>query len=84
MKDETKVTLDLRGELIPLALLKFTETLRETEADRILEVLTEDDTTISKLLMVLQAFPHEIISMERDGPIHRILLRKKAYGGNGY
>ncbi len=77
MESEGKEILDLRGALIPVALLKFTKAFREMEPEKTMEILMADDSTRANLLMVLKAFSYEMLANEKVGNIYRMLLRKK-------
>ena len=80
LSKKIKHKLDLRGVLIPLTLLKVTQTFRELEPGETLEILWSDPETPKGLFKVLPAASYELLSMDEIGkanPYFRLRLEKK-------
>jgi len=76
-----KHKLDLRGLLIPLTLLKVTQTFREIEPGETLEILWSGPEAPDGLFKVLPAASYELLSMDEMGKVshyYRLRLEKKA------
>jgi TusA-related sulfurtransferase len=72
-------TLDFRGTLTPITLLKATQLLKEMRTSETMEILGCDLDTLSDLLKVLPAPCYEVTSMgagEEGGALYRIELKK--------
>jgi TusA-related sulfurtransferase len=75
-----KYRLDLRGLLIPLSLLKVTQSFRALKPGETLEVLWREPESPQELFKVLPHATYEVIAMEEQGrvdPYYRIQLQKK-------
>jgi TusA-related sulfurtransferase len=75
-----KYRLDLRGLLIPLSLLKVTQSFRALKPGETLEVLWREPESPQELFKVLPHAAYEVIAMEEQGrvdPYYRIQLQKK-------
>lgn len=77
MTDKADYSLDFRGAITSLALLKLTRIFREMKANQTLEVLGLDADTRSDLFRLLPAPSYELLGMDENGnaPI-RVFLRK--------
>lgn len=77
MTDKADYSLDFRGAITSLALLKLTRVFREMKANQTLEVLGLDADTRSDLFRLLPAPSYELLGMDEKGhaPI-RVFLRK--------
>jgi TusA-related sulfurtransferase len=75
-----KYKLDLRGLLVPLSLLKVTQSFRALKPGETLEVLWREPESPQELFRVLPHASCEVIEMKEQGranPYYRILLQKK-------
>lgn len=79
MKRKADHTLDFRGTITPISLLKATQVLREMKASETMEILGCDSDTLSDLLKVLPASSYELATMEGDAgqTLYRIKLKKR-------
>lgn len=80
MERKTGIKLDLRGLLIPLSLLKVTQSFRALKPGETLEVLWREPQSPQELFRVLPRASYEVIAMEEQGranPYYRIQLQKK-------
>jgi TusA-related sulfurtransferase len=80
LEKKTKYKLDLRGLLIPLSLLKVTQSFRALKPGETLEVLWREPESPQELFRVLPHASYEVIAMEEQGsanPYYRIQLQKK-------
>jgi len=76
-------TLDFRGSITPITLLKVTQTVMAMAPDEIIEIQGSDPTTRQDLFRVLPESCYELISMDmiENGTreeCYRILLKKRA------
>jgi TusA-related sulfurtransferase len=71
-------SLDFRGAITPLTMLKLSRVFREMRSNQTLEVLGLDPDARSDLFRLLPAVSYELISMDEndDSPI-RVFLRKR-------
>lgn len=70
-------SLDFRGAITSLALLKLTRVFREMKSNQTLEVLGLDADTRSDLFRLLPAPDYELITVdEKDNAPIRVHLRK--------
>ena len=80
MKRKADHTLDFRGTITPISLLKATQVLREMKASETMEILGCDSDTLSDLLKVLPASSYELASPWRADAgqtLYRIKLKKR-------
>lgn len=70
--DHTMV--DLRGAIIPLALLKVSQVFRETEAGKIMEILVSDPGTKRDIFKILPPSSYKLMDMNDEGSFYRIRL----------
>ena len=76
-------TLDFRGSITPITLLKLTQTVMRMAPDEIIEIQGSDPGTKQDLFRVLPKSSYEIISVDvtennTSEEFYRILLRKRA------
>lgn len=76
-------TLDFRGSITPIMLLKMTQMFSEMKAEDVLEIQGSDPDTQKDLFKVLPSASYELISMdtsEKKGLdyFYRIRLKKRA------
>ncbi len=74
-------TIDLRGFILPIALLKVSQAFRDMPPEQTLEILCHDSETQSDLLKILPADSCELIHAEAaaDGRSFRFHMKKKKY-----
>jgi TusA-related sulfurtransferase len=76
-------TLDFRGSITPIMLLKMTQMFSEMKAEDVLEIQGSDPDTQKDLFKVLPSASYELISMDTSekkglGYFYRIRLKKRA------
>lgn len=79
LKQKADHTLDLRGFIVPIALLKVSQVFREMLPEQTLEILCYDSDLRCDLLKILPAFSYELIIAEEigDGNSFRLQMKKK-------
>lgn len=80
---DMEYTLDFRGSITPIVLLKMTQMFSEMKAEDVLEIQGSDPDTQKDLFKVLPSASYELISMdtsEKKGLdyFYRIRLKKRA------
>jgi len=80
---KTEYTLDFRGSITPIMLLKMTQMFSEMKAEDVLEIQGSDPDTQKDLFKVLPSASYELISVdtsEKKGLdyFYRIRLIKRA------
>ena len=80
---DMEYTLDFRGSIIPIMLLKVTQMFSEMKAEDVLEIQGSDPDTQKDLFKVLPSASYELISMDTsekkgEGYFYRIRLKKRA------
>jgi len=77
LAEKADYSLDFRGAITSLALLKLSRTFREMKSNQTLEVLGLDADTRSDLFRLLPPVAYEVIAVDEqaDAPI-RVHLRK--------
>ncbi len=68
--------LDLRGMIIPVTFLRFTQAFREIEVGEIMEIVGNDPETIKDLFRILQTFSYDLLNIDDDKNPYLIRLRK--------
>ena len=77
LADKADYSLDFRGAIASLALLKFSRVFREMKSNQTLEVLGLDADTRSDLFRLMPAAAYELIAVdEREDASIRVCLRK--------
>ena len=76
-------TLDFRGSITSIMLLKMTQMFTKMKAEDILEIQGSDPDTQKDLFKVLPSASYELISMDTSGKkgegyFYRIRLKKRA------
>lgn len=69
--------LDIRGTIIPITLLKVTQTFREMNPGETMEILVGDRDTREDLFKVLPASLYEVIEVKEEESFCRISLKKE-------
>ncbi|MBW2094038.1 MAG: sulfurtransferase TusA family protein [Deltaproteobacteria bacterium] len=77
MKAHADAILDLRGSIIPVAMLEFTKAFGEMKVGGIMEVLVGDRETKINLFKVLRAYPYELLDLNENNSVYRVRLRKE-------
>lgn len=80
---DIEYTLDFRGSITPIMLLKMTQMFSEMKAEDVLEIQGSDPDTQKDLFKVLPSASYDLISMdtsEKKGLdyFYRIRLKKRA------
>ena len=77
MAEKADYSLDFRGAITSLTLLKLTRVFREMKSNQTLEVLGLNPDTCSDLFRLLPAVSYELIKIDEqeDAPI-RVQIRK--------
>lgn len=77
LKAHADAILDLRGSIIPMAMLEFTRAFKEMKVGGIMDVLVGDRETKLNLFKVLRAYPYELLDLNEDDAVCRVRLRKE-------
>lgn len=77
MIEQADFSLDFRGAITSLSLLKLTRVFREMKSNQTLEVIGLDADTHSDLFRLLPSIAYELIAIDdRDNDSIRVHLRK--------
>ncbi len=76
MKTHPDAILDLRGSIIPVAMLEFSKAFSDMKAGGIMEILVGDQETEKNLFKVLRAYPYELVNLQERDSLYRVRLRK--------
>ena len=71
-----KDILDLRGTIIPIALLELTRAFRSLRPSEAIEVLVSDQETKDNVFRVLRGFSYELINLDSQDTFYRITFKK--------
>ena len=80
MESKTDHSLDLRGTIPPISLLKVCQVFRAMETDETLEILGRDPDTRKDIFKVLPASAYELIvseELDEADASYRLQIRKK-------
>ncbi len=78
VENNVDYSLDFRGAISPLAMLKLSRVFRAMRSNQTLEVLGLDTDTRSDLFRLLPSVSYEVIAMdEKDDALIRVFLRKR-------
>ena len=69
--------LDLRGAIIPFALLKASQKFREIKAGETMEILVNNPDVKRDLFKILPPFSYEVTALNDEESFYRIRLKKK-------
>ena len=69
--------LDLRGAIIPFALLKVSQKFREIKVSETMEILVNNPDVKRDLFKILPPFSYEVMDLNDEGSFYRIRLKKK-------
>jgi TusA-related sulfurtransferase len=76
LKARPDAFLDLRGSIIPVAMLEFCKAFRDMRAGGMMEILVGDQETEKNLFKVLRAYPYELVNLQESDSLYRVRLRK--------
>jgi TusA-related sulfurtransferase len=73
--------LDFRDTIVPLALLKMNQVLREMHANEVLEIITRDPDARTDVFRVIPGSSCELIDVEfnKEADCCRIQIKKKRH-----
>lgn len=80
MKSKIDHSLDLRGSIPPISLLKVCQVFREMNIDEILEILGRDPDTRTDIFKVLPTSAYELMvseELDKADASYRFKMRKK-------
>jgi TusA-related sulfurtransferase len=80
LRPKADYTLDFRGTITSISLLKLTQTFREMAADEVLEILGSDLDTRNDLFKLLPDDSYDLIFLdviEGEEHFYRIQIKKK-------
>jgi TusA-related sulfurtransferase len=77
LKAHADAILDLRGSIIPMAMLEFTRAFKEMKVGGIMDVLVGDRETKLNLFKVLRAYPYELLDLNENNSVYRVRLKKE-------
>ena len=80
MEKKANYTLDLRGTIPPITLLKISQVFREMKVGEVLEILCRDLETRRDVFKVLPPFSYDLIMMETkkdESDYIRVQMQKK-------
>jgi len=77
LKAHADAILDLRGSIIPVAMLEFTKAFSEMKVGGIMEILVGDRETKINLFKVLRAYSYELLDLNENNAVYRVRLRKE-------
>ena len=76
--DKVDVTLDCRGLLCPMPLLKTSTALKNMQAGQLLEMLATDPGAKPDMLAWLKRSGYDLIRMEEESGVLKFHIRKTA------
>ena len=76
--DKVDVTLDCRGLLCPMPLLKTSTALKNMQAGQLLEMLATDPGAKPDMLAWLKRSGYDLIRMEEESGVLKFYIRKTA------
>ncbi len=76
LKIHPEAILDLRGSIIPIAMLELTKSFNEVNEGETMEILFSDQETRETLFKVLKAYPYELLDMNDGNEMYRVRIRK--------
>jgi TusA-related sulfurtransferase len=84
LKTHAEAVLDLRGAVIPVAMLEMTHTFDNVMVGGILEILVDDEETRVPHFKVLKHFHYEVLDVSEDNSACRVRLRKSQNRVGGF
>jgi len=76
--DKVDVTLDCRGLLCPMPLLKTSTTIKNMQVGQLLEMLATDPGAKPDMLAWLKRSGYDLIRMEEESGVLKFYIRKTA------
>ena len=76
--DKVDVTLDCRGLLCPMPLLKTSTTIKNMQVGQLLEMLATDPGAKPDMLAWLKKSGYELIRLEEESGVLKFYIRKTA------
>ena len=70
------VKIDCLGLFCPMPILKTREAMKTLRTGQVLEMLSDDPASDADMRSWSAKTGHELIEVERDGPVYRFLVRK--------
>jgi TusA-related sulfurtransferase len=77
LKAHSDAILDLRGSIIPVAMLELTRAFSEMQVGGIMEIVVGDQETKTNLFKVLRAHPYTLLDQNETNSEYRVSLRKE-------
>jgi tRNA 2-thiouridine synthesizing protein A len=71
------LTLDCKGLMCPMPVIKTKQAIEKLSSGQILEVITTDSGSKVDLPAWSKSTGHELLSMKSDGGVHRFYIRKR-------
>ncbi len=68
--------LDCLGLFCPMPILKVREALKPMGTGQVLEMLSDDPASEADMKSWSSRTGHELLTVEKDGPVFRFLVRK--------
>ena len=68
--------LDCLGLFCPMPILKVREALKPMGTGQVLEMLSDDPASEADMQSWSSRTGHELLAVEKDGPVFRFLVRK--------
>jgi tRNA 2-thiouridine synthesizing protein A len=68
--------LDCLGLFCPMPILKVREALKPMGTGQVLEMLSDDPASEADMKSWSSRTGHELLAVEKDGPVFRFLVRK--------
>lgn len=78
---EAHVTVDIRGLIAPITLLKVEEILSGMVPGQVMDVLGDDEETRVDLISIVNNSGHELVSVSDQSENFRLLIRKGTLDG---
>jgi TusA-related sulfurtransferase len=78
---QAHVTVDIRGLIAPITLLKVEEILAGMVPGQVMDVLGDDEETRVDLISIVNNSGHELISINDQPENFRLLIRKGTLDG---
>jgi tRNA 2-thiouridine synthesizing protein A len=70
-------TLDARGTLCPLPVIRAQKTIQEVPVGEILEIVATDDGSVGDIPAWAKNVGHELVAYSQDADIHKFLVRRR-------
>ena len=69
-------TLDCRGLLCPLPIIKLSRAMKGIEIGQVLEMLATDPGSVPDMEAFQNQTGHQIVSQEKEGGVYRFLVKR--------